>query len=211
MRGTGNAGKNYKTNKMACAPSEDSDQPGHLPSLIRVFAVHMKKAWVLRYPLSPQRRLAVHMKKARVLSYPLSAQRRLWSDWADAQADLNLRRAPMPFCWFCHEAAQMLTEHSLQIHIWKIDSIVFQFSQPARKYLIWLSFQQFSLFSYFLSIFFFSFSFFFFLPLPLLLFSLLSLLLFLSLSLPLQCLKVLSGGLGVRRLVINLLPRGERT
>ena len=28
-----------KTNKMARAPSEDSDQPGHLPSLIRVFAV----------------------------------------------------------------------------------------------------------------------------------------------------------------------------
>ena len=28
-----------KNNKMACAPSEDSDQPGHLPSLIRVFTV----------------------------------------------------------------------------------------------------------------------------------------------------------------------------
>ena len=27
-----------KTNKMACAPSEDSDQPGHPPNLIRVFA-----------------------------------------------------------------------------------------------------------------------------------------------------------------------------
>ena len=62
-----------KTNKVACAPSEDSDQPGHPPSLIRVFAVSMKKAWVL--------------------SYPLSAQRRLWSDWADAQADLSLRWA----------------------------------------------------------------------------------------------------------------------
>ena len=60
-----------KTNKLACAPSEDSDQPGHPPSLIRVFTVCMKKAWVL--------------------SYPLSAQRRLWSDWADAQADLSLR------------------------------------------------------------------------------------------------------------------------
>ena len=36
-----------KTNKMACAPSEDSDQPGHPPSLIRVFAVCMKKHWVL--------------------------------------------------------------------------------------------------------------------------------------------------------------------
>ena len=46
-----------KTNKMACAPSEDSDQPGHLPSLIRVFAVCMKTAWVLGYPLSTQRRL----------------------------------------------------------------------------------------------------------------------------------------------------------
>ena len=28
-----------KTNKMACAPSEDSDQPEHPPSLIRVFPV----------------------------------------------------------------------------------------------------------------------------------------------------------------------------
>ena len=32
-----------KTNNMSCAPSEDSDQPGHLPSLIRVLAVRMKK------------------------------------------------------------------------------------------------------------------------------------------------------------------------
>ena len=37
---------------------------------IRVFAVCMKKVWVL--------------------SDPLSAQRRFWSDWADAQADLSL-------------------------------------------------------------------------------------------------------------------------
>ena len=29
-----------KIYEMACAPSEDSDQPGHPPSLIRVFAVH---------------------------------------------------------------------------------------------------------------------------------------------------------------------------
>ena len=69
-----------KTNKMACAPSEDSDQPRHPPSLIRVFAVRMKKAWVI--------------------SYPLSAQRRLWSDWADAQADLSLRRVHSHFVGF---------------------------------------------------------------------------------------------------------------
>ena len=46
-----------KTNKMTCAPSKDSDQTGHPPSLIRVFAVHMKNHWVLSYPLSAQRRL----------------------------------------------------------------------------------------------------------------------------------------------------------
>ena len=53
-------------------PSEDSDQPGHPPSLFRVFAVRMKKPWAL--------------------TYPLSAQQRLWSDWVDAQTDLSL-------CW----------------------------------------------------------------------------------------------------------------
>ena len=37
--------------KMACVLNEDSDQPGHLSSLISVFAVRMKKAWVLSYPL----------------------------------------------------------------------------------------------------------------------------------------------------------------
>ena len=70
-----------KTNKMVCAPSEDSDQPGHPPSLIRVFTVRMKKASLLKYLMS--------------------AQRRLWSDWADAQADLSLRWAYRSFCWFC--------------------------------------------------------------------------------------------------------------
>ena len=79
-----------KTNKMACEPSDDSDQPGHPPSLNRVFSVRMKKAWVL--------------------SYPLSAQRRLWSDWADAQADLSRRWGHMSFYWFWHEVAHVYLE-----------------------------------------------------------------------------------------------------
>ena len=70
----------WQNQQSECAPSEDSDQPGHPPSLIRVFAVRMKKA--------------------RVLSYPLSAQWRLWSDWADAQADLSLRWAHSHFVGF---------------------------------------------------------------------------------------------------------------
>ena len=82
-----------KTNKMVCADSEDSDQPWHPPSLIRVFSVRMKKAWVI--------------------SYLLSARRRPWSDWLDAQADLILRWVHSSFCWFCHAVA-----HVLCILIW---------------------------------------------------------------------------------------------
>ena len=68
-----NEPRHDKTNKMAVRPAKTQISLGIRPawSLIRVFAVRMKKAWVL--------------------CYPLSAQRRLWSDWADAQADLSLR------------------------------------------------------------------------------------------------------------------------
>ena len=57
-------------------------------SLIRVFAVRIKKAWVL--------------------SYPSGAQQRLWSDWANAQAGLSLHWAHRSFCWFCHEEAHIM-------------------------------------------------------------------------------------------------------
>ena len=43
---------NDQTKKMACVPSEDSDQPGHPSILTRVFAVRKKKDWVLSYTLS---------------------------------------------------------------------------------------------------------------------------------------------------------------
>ena len=70
-----------------CAPSEDSDQPGHPPSLIRVFAVRMKKAWVLNYPLRAQRRLI------RLGGCP---------GWSESSLGAH------SFCWFCHVAAQIL-------------------------------------------------------------------------------------------------------
>ena len=59
---------------MAFAASEDSDQLGHAPSLIRVFAVHMKKAWVLSYPLSAGRTIILLVlswgsSNVRVLKY----------------------------------------------------------------------------------------------------------------------------------------------
>ena len=45
---------------------------GHPPNMIRVFAVRVKKPRVLSYPLKE------------------GTAKTLWSDWADAQADLSL-------------------------------------------------------------------------------------------------------------------------
>ena len=83
----------WQNQQIECTSSEGSDQPGHPPSLIRVFAVCMKKPWFL--------------------SYLLSTQRRLWSNWADVQADQSLCWA-QSFCWFCHEVAQLLTMVSIK-------------------------------------------------------------------------------------------------
>ena len=40
-------GSTWQNHWSECVPSEDSDQPGQPPSLIRVFTVHMKKPWAL--------------------------------------------------------------------------------------------------------------------------------------------------------------------
>ena len=70
--------QNYQTNAN-WAVTWQNQQSECAPS-VRIFAVRMKKSWFL--------------------SYPLSAQRRLWSDWADAQADLSLRWAHIHFVGF---------------------------------------------------------------------------------------------------------------
>ena len=108
----------WQNQESDCAPSEDSDQPGHPPILIRAFAVRMKKAWTL--------------------SYQLSAQRRLWSDWADAQADLSLRWAHshivgfvmrrLIFCWQCPLMTKCLSmdrgimQSNIHRILWKVKS-----------------------------------------------------------------------------------------
>ena len=53
-----------KKKKMACAPSEDADQPGHPPSLIRVFAVR-----------------SIGSQGPNASS---CGQRRLWSGWSES-------------------------------------------------------------------------------------------------------------------------------
>ena len=78
--------------KKACAPSKDSDLPGNPPSLIRVFPVGMKQAWVLSYPLSTQGRLLIWLE--------------------GCQADLSLCWGHMPFCWFCLIVLAYICSHT---------------------------------------------------------------------------------------------------
>ena len=76
----------WQNQQNECAPSEYWDRPGHLPSLIRVLAVRMKKPWVLSYPMSAQRRMI------RLGGCP---------DWSEYSLDAH------SFCWFCHVVAHI--------------------------------------------------------------------------------------------------------
>ena len=98
----------------------ETDQPGHLPSMIRVFTVRMKKAWDL--------------------SYPLSTQRRLGSDWADAQADLSLHWAHTHFVGFVWSESSLSAWRklgSLATH-WAHSEDADQTRQMPRLRLIWV-------------------------------------------------------------------------
>ena len=88
----------WQNQQCGCVPSEDSDQPGYPPSLIRVFAVRMKKAWILSYPLSTQRRLI------RLGGCP---------GWSESSLGAH------SFCWFCHVTAHATVVKYLFVMIWK--------------------------------------------------------------------------------------------
>ena len=78
----------YKTNKMVCASSEDSDQPGHPPSLIRVFACAQ---WVAKDPsfLHAQSKDSDQTRRMPRLIRVFAGR-------------------TYHFCWFCLEAAHIL-------------------------------------------------------------------------------------------------------
>ena len=72
----------WQNQQSDCAPSKDSDQPGHPRSLIRVFTVCMKKAWVL----------STAKTLIRLDGCP---------GWSESSLGAHL------FCWFCHVVAQI--------------------------------------------------------------------------------------------------------
>ena len=97
--------KHDKTNKMTCAPSEDSGQSRH-PQCAQ---------WVTKGTSSS------------------CGQRRLWSDWADAQTDLSLRRAHRSFCTFV--VLWLKYFYSLYIHVPRCHWNVFPcFSDEQKDY-----------------------------------------------------------------------------
>ena len=73
-----------------CAPSEDSDQPGHPPNLIRGFALRSVGSWGPKVSF---------MRTAKTLI-------RLGGcpGWSESSLDAQ------PLCWFCHVAAHRLNE-----------------------------------------------------------------------------------------------------
>ena len=92
-----------KTNKVTVRPAKT-----------QIFAVRMKKHWVLRYTLS--------------------AQRIFWPDWADAQADLSLRLAHNHFVGFVmwrliSAPGSLMAAPSKWCQYWRTTAQSFTFSQ----------------------------------------------------------------------------------
>ena len=92
---------------MTCAPFEESDRPGQPTCLIRVFAVRSIGSYGLKVPSC--------------------GQRRLWSDWADAQADLRLCRAHIWFCLFCRAPTQMTSSLQKQMSSQGVKDLTWRF------------------------------------------------------------------------------------
>ena len=103
---------------MACAPSEDPDQPGHPPKLIIV--------------------VTIRIKKPRVLSY---ARRRLWSDWADAQADLSLLWAHSHFVGFVMRRLRSSFFHAC-VPLAKLRHLDINFALLKQKTHLWFCFER---------------------------------------------------------------------
>ena len=89
----------WQNQRSDCAPSENSDQPGHPPSLIRVFACAQ---WVAKDPMF------------------LHADSEDWSDWADVQADLSLRWAHSHFVGFVTRRLIYLFQHGCPWMKWTV-------------------------------------------------------------------------------------------
>ena len=92
-----------KTNKMVYASSEDSDQLGQQPSLIRVFAVH-----------------SVGSSGPSVSSL---GQWRLQSDWADAQAHRSHAWRTGHFVGYVMQRLSYGSNEWLCMQIWRITNI----------------------------------------------------------------------------------------
>ena len=59
----------WQNQQKGCAPSKDSDQPGHPPSLIRVFTVRLMGSWGPKLSSCVQRRLCSAGRMPRILFF----------------------------------------------------------------------------------------------------------------------------------------------
>ena len=86
-----------KTNNVVVCPAKTQLSLGIRP-VWSVFPVRMKKAWVLSYPLSAQRKLI------RLGGCP---------GW------LETSLGAQPLCWFCHEVADLYFTHFDKVYEWQ--------------------------------------------------------------------------------------------
>ena len=77
--------------------------------------VHPAKT-LIRLGISPvwSESLLSALREARGPELSSGEQQGLWSDWADAQADLSLHWPQMSFCWFYYMMAQLFSDNPVK-------------------------------------------------------------------------------------------------
>ena len=100
------------------ATSEDSDQPEHPRSLIRICVDRM---CLLQPP-----------------GYPKKYKREHLPYWVDAQADLSLRWSHKSYCWFCRALDHIVMNVTYVAYFLKQNNLLQQYtSRNMRKYTTW--------------------------------------------------------------------------
>ena len=77
----------WQKQQNGCAPSKDSDQTGHLPSLFRVFAVRSMGSYGSKLSSCGQQKTLIRLGEC--------------PGWSESSLGAQ------SFCWFCHEVAHI--------------------------------------------------------------------------------------------------------
>ena len=101
--GTRHPGSLHWSGVCLIEPEHDKNQQNDLCT--------QRRLWSALASAQSDQSLLSALREARGPELSSGERQGLWSDWADAQADLSLRWPQRSFCWFCYVMAQLFSDN----------------------------------------------------------------------------------------------------